>query len=184
MNQICSNVEIMNKINMIMNEDISHMTQYYDINKGHDNITQLVNCLKNMSQDYIYEYGGLNKSRLDWSKWKILYNNIFIEIKFDYNEYEETSEISLKYIETEINETDIEKIIDNLSFLQPKYCFNTKSKTRQEIQQYKSEMMEKETKRAEEMIQNNEKKRFEKGKKREEIISNSNWSDYIKRFIV
>lgn len=179
MEQTYSKEEFMNKINMIMNEDISHMTQNYEINKGCENITQLVNCLKDMSEHYIYKYGGVCKSSPDWRKWQILYNNIFIEIIFDYDEYDENSEISLKYIETEINETDIEKILETLSFLQPIHRLKFKSNTKQEIERYEADMKEKETKRVEEMIENNEKKRCENEKKRQEIISNGNWSNYI-----
>ena len=180
MKHIYSNEEFMIKLGTIMNEDAVHMTQYYDINKGCDKITQLVNCLKDMSEHYVYKYGGLTKSTPDWSKWQIIYNNIFIEITFDYDEYNQCSGMLLKYIETDINETDIEKIIDALSFLQPIFKFKCKSKTRQDIEKYEAYMIEKETKRIEEIIKNHEKEKCEKEKIRQEIISKGNWINYIK----
>ena len=181
MKHIYSNEEFMIKLGTIMNEDTVHMTQYYGITKECDKITQLVNCLKDMSEHYVYTYGGHSKSTPDWSEWKIIYNNIIIEITFDYDEYNKHSGMRLTYIETDINETDIEKIIDALSFLQPIFKFNCKSKTRQYIEKYEAEMIEKETKRIEEIIKNNEKERCEKEKIRQEIISKGNWSNYIKK---
>jgi hypothetical protein len=175
--------EFLNKIHSIKDENTRYITKYYDITSRPDKITHLVSCMKNISYHYIYEYNGY-KCCPDLSRWQILYNNILIEILFDYDDYSPHSGLSLFYLENDINEGDIDTIINTFSFLQPIYKHEYKSKTRQEIEEYKIEMNEKEKKRVEEMIENHEKKRALNEKKRQDIISNGNWYDYIKNYNV
>ena len=152
MNIKCTKDYFLYKIRAMQYQEKPFITECYDINKKYDNMPYLIKCIKKICKHYVYEYSGCH-SYPDWRNWKIIYNNIFIEIVFNYDNYNSYSILSLIYFENEINKTDIEKIIHRFSFLDPKLHYKCKTPTKQHI-----EKIENEKKKVEEIIQNHEKK--------------------------
>ena len=211
-----SKQEFTNEMDRITNEDHSHTTQFYTITKEPNkkkDVIHLSDSLKNMSDYYSYSCGEQDTYRVflakmfmneedlnelfeedsdeflpNWRSWQFLYKNIIVDIVINYLYDDETSIMRLKYIEDEINKTDIEEIINTLSFLEPVYDYESKSLTRQEIdnerikdlekyEKYRQKILEEEQKRSQEMIEKEEKRR--EYIKNRQIIPN-NWSDFVR----
>ena len=177
-----SKEEFLNKINYILDEDKSHITRHYKI-KSCDDLTYLVNCMKQLCEHYIFEYKGWSRRMPDWRMWKILYKNIIIEINFY---YDKSANMFLQYIETETIEMDIEEILNIFFFLEPKLLFSYPSLSITDIQLMHKKMREKQDeegqKKVEEIRQIYEERAIEKEKKRQEVISKGNWIEYIKGY--
>lgn len=104
-----SEEELYNKISFIENNDDSKVKLEYNITIMNNTKKELLEFIKNISEYYISLYD------IEVCEWKIVYNDILIVIDFIHKK------LYLCYVEDEIIENDIDKIIKSFSFLSPKY---------------------------------------------------------------
>jgi len=107
--QIYTEKEFTEKIHQI-ETTFSEKVCIYNITIGPKTESKVVELMS----DHISELCYLDHE-IQVYEWKVIYNNILIIVDFQDNR------LYLKYIEGQIDESDIDLIVDSFSFLDPKY---------------------------------------------------------------